>query len=326
MSSVSSLHLVGITCVGNEADIVEAFVRHNAELLDHLLILEHNTLDGTREILDRLVAEGLPITVEHSSEPKFQHVAFTNRLLRMALATRGADWVFPIDCDEFLVAPTRAALDAALAEVGEAHVRISWINYVPAPGDDATEPHPLRRIRHCYDYAVPSVDDNPWVWKVAVNVRLLGDYYLDRYQICEGNHFLTLLGQHRPIAAPMLPIDGVSLAHFPVRSADQLGIKAAMALLSRLGTNTRSAHYANLWHQVTSGGIGFETLAYSTRNFLDTGRYTPEALKDTPMKLAPLPASGPLTYGGSQLPAVSVILKWIERNILSEEQRATMFR
>jgi hypothetical protein len=317
----SSLRLIGITCVGNEADIVEAFVRHNAELLDYLLILEHNTLDGTREILDRLVAEGLPISVEHSSEPKFLQLAFTNRMLRVALETHGADWVFPIDCDEFLVVPTRADLDLALLQAGEAHVRMKWINYVPSPGDDATELHPLRRIRHCYDYATPSVDDNPWVWKIAVNARLLGDYYLDRYEICRGNHFLSLLNQQRPISAPMLPLDRVSVAHFPVRSTDQMVVKTALGILGRLGTHSVSGHKATLWNQITSNAIGFAALAQATRNFLDTGRHTPEALKDTPVKFAPLPVSAPLAYSNYGLPAISVILKWIEANMLDDEQR-----
>jgi hypothetical protein len=321
VSSASPLRLVGITCVGNEADIVEAFVRHNVALLDHLLILEHNTLDGTREILDRLAAEGLPITVEHSSEPKFMQLAFTNRLFRSALETHGADWVFPIDCDEFLLVPTRADLDATLIQAGEAHIRMRWVNYVPSPGDDATEPHPLRRIRHCYDYAAPSTDDNPWVWKVAVNARFLGDYYLDRYEICRGNHFLSLPDQQLPISAPMLPVSQVALAHFPVRSAEQFGIKAAIGQLSRMGTSARSAHYATIWREITSGGIGLETLAHSVRHFLDTGRYTAEALKDTPMKFAPLPVSEPLAYSGYGLPAVAVILKWVELNMLSDEQR-----
>ena len=174
----SMTRLIGISCVGNEADIVEAFVRHHATLLDHLVILEHNTLDGTREILDRLVAEGLPISVEHSTERKHLQVAFTNRLLRVALTKQRADWVFPLDCDEFLVVPTRADLDAALMQAGPAHGRIKSINYVPSPADDVTEPHPLLRIRHCYDYPAPSVDENPWAWKIAVNARFLGDYYL----------------------------------------------------------------------------------------------------------------------------------------------------
>jgi Glycosyltransferase WbsX/Glycosyl transferase family 2 len=318
----SSLRLVGITCVGNEADIIEAFVRHTAALLDHLIILEHNTLDRTREILDLLVAEGLPITVEHSAEHRFFQLAFTNRLLRSALETQGADWVFPLDSDEFLAVATRADLDAALLRAGDAHVRLKWINYVPSPGDDATEPHPLRRIRHCYDYATPSVDDNPWVWKIAINARFLGDYYLDRYEICQGNHFLSLPGQQRVINAPMLPLEEVSLAHFPVRSREQVELKTALALLGRLGTVVeRSAHIARIWDEITSGSIGFPALAQAARHYLDTGRQTAEALQDTPMKFAPFPVRAPLAYTSQGLPAIAVILKWIELNMLDDEQR-----
>src|SRR5256885_4916637 len=132
------MRLIGITCASNEADIIEAFVRHHAALLDHLLILEHNTLDGTREILDRLVEEGLPISVEHSSEPRFWQRVYSNRQLRMALEAHAADWVFPLDCDEFLVVPTRDDLEASLARAGAAHARVKWVTYVPTASDDAT--------------------------------------------------------------------------------------------------------------------------------------------------------------------------------------------
>jgi hypothetical protein len=322
--TTSSQRLIGIACVGNEADIVEAFVRHHVALLDHILILEHNTLDGTREILDRLATEGLPISIEHSSEPKFFQRAFTNQLLRVAVETQCPDWVFPLDCDEFVAVPSRADLDAALLQVGEAHVRMKWVNYVPMPDDDATEPHPLRRIRHCYNHVTPSVDDNPWVWKVAVNTRFLGDYYIDRYEICRGNHFLSMPGEQRPISAPMPPIEGVSLAHFPVRSVDQLTIKIAIGILSRLKTDAqRTWHLAKIWDDLTSGRVGIATLSEATRNFLDSGRHTAEALKDTPVKFAPLPVTGSLAYGGYGLPAIAVILKWIELNILDDEQRVT---
>jgi hypothetical protein len=62
-------------------------------------------------------------------------------------------------------------------------------------------------------------------------------------------------------------------------------------------------------------------LAHSTRNYLDTGKQTAEALRDTPVKLAPLPARAPLAYGNHGLPAIAVILKWIKLNILDAEQR-----
>lgn len=317
----SSLRVVGISCVGNEADIVEAFVRHNLAFFDHLLILEHNTLDGTREILARLVAEGLPISVEHSAEPQFRQVLFTNYLLRSALVGQQTDWVFPIDCDEFLLVPTRADLDAALIAAGEAHLRMKWVIYVPSPGDDHDEPHPLRRIRNCYDYPAPSVDDNPWVWKVAVNARLLGDYYLDRYEICRGNHFLSLPNEQRPSSVPMLPQDDICLAHFPVRSVDQMAIKSTLGVLSGLGAAGRFESYGKILKEITSGAVDTAALAHLTRDCLDTGRHTSEALKDTPTKFAPLPVTAPLSYDRYRLPALGVILKWIELNLLDDEAR-----
>jgi hypothetical protein len=320
----SALRLIGVICAGNEADIIEACVRHSLTLLDRLLILEHNTLDGTREILDRLVAEGLPISLEHASEPRFMQREFTNRLLRAALEIHGADWVFPLDCDEFLLAASRAALDGALTEAGDAHVRMKWVNYVPTPDDPAGEPHPLRRIRHCYDYR-RCVDDNPYVWKIGVNARFLGDYYLDRYEIVRGNHFLSLLDQRPPASAPMATLTALRIAHFPVRSTDQMAQKAALGLLARLGTQSRSTHHAQAWHEVTSGGIGFATLARVARTFIDIGRVTPDALIDTPLKLAPLPAP-PLSYGVHALPAAAVILKWAQRHLQDDARQRAAWR
>jgi hypothetical protein len=316
-----SLRLVGISCVGNEADVVEAFVRHNLAFLDHLLILEHNTLDGTRDILARLAAEGLPLTVTHSSDPKFRQIAFTNELLRAALEEHGADWVFAIDCDEFLRAGSRRELEEVLTACGEAHMRLPWVNYVLSPGDDPDEPHPLRRIRHRYDYPPPDVDDNPWVWKIAANARLLGDYHLDRYEICRGNHFLSLPDEQRPISAAMLAQRTVRLAHFPIRSADQMAVKSALGVLSRLGTGARSGYYGRAWKELTSGTLGMDTLAAATRIFLDTGRYDAEALEDTPVRLDPIPVDANLRYDNCRVPALGTILKWVELNLLDDAGR-----
>ena len=114
--------------------------------------------------------------------------------------------------------------------------------------------------------------------------------------------------------------EDVSLAHFPVRSMDQLGIKTGMGMLNRLGTGDDAIHYSTLWNALTSGAGGYAAMAEATRAFLDTGRRSAEALIDTPVKLAPLPVGMPLAYHDRGLPAVSVILKWIERNVIDEER------
>ena len=55
------MRLVAVSIVKNEADIIEAFVRHTHAWVDHHLVFDHDSTDGTREILQALRAEGLPL-------------------------------------------------------------------------------------------------------------------------------------------------------------------------------------------------------------------------------------------------------------------------
>ena len=49
--------------VKNECDIIEAFVRHHAGLVDRIIVVDNGSQDGTSEILAALVEEGLPLAV-----------------------------------------------------------------------------------------------------------------------------------------------------------------------------------------------------------------------------------------------------------------------
>ena len=55
------IEALGIAMVKNEADVIEAFVRHNLGFMDALAIVDNDSIDGTREILVQLQQEGLPI-------------------------------------------------------------------------------------------------------------------------------------------------------------------------------------------------------------------------------------------------------------------------
>jgi hypothetical protein len=57
--------LVGITRVLNEDDIVEAFVRHHATMVDHHVFVDNGSTDETIAILRALKDEGLNISVFH---------------------------------------------------------------------------------------------------------------------------------------------------------------------------------------------------------------------------------------------------------------------
>ncbi|MBQ1762801.1 MAG: glycosyltransferase family 2 protein, partial [Aquincola sp.] len=57
------LSALALGMVKNEADIVEAFVRHNLHFVDLMVLLDNGSTDGTRDILEALQKEGLPLLV-----------------------------------------------------------------------------------------------------------------------------------------------------------------------------------------------------------------------------------------------------------------------
>jgi len=78
------MRLYGAAMIRNEADIVEAFVRHNLTVLDGLAIVDHGSCDGTSEVLASLAAEGLPIAVSSDATAgwRTRSDAMASRLLK----------------------------------------------------------------------------------------------------------------------------------------------------------------------------------------------------------------------------------------------------
>ncbi len=69
------MKLWGVAMARDEADIIEAFVRHNLSVLDGLSIIDHGSTDGTGEILASLAKEGLKLTVGHDPSVEFRQSA-----------------------------------------------------------------------------------------------------------------------------------------------------------------------------------------------------------------------------------------------------------
>ena len=124
--------LWGAAMVRNEADIVEAFVRHNLSILDGLLVIDHGSADTTLDILTALCRERLPLVVMKNDAVGYMQQAVMTQAVRHAFASTRADFVFPLDADEFVKAVSRNELERALAAVpADAHGLLSWPTYVP---------------------------------------------------------------------------------------------------------------------------------------------------------------------------------------------------
>ena len=106
------MNVFGISIVRNEADILRVNILHHISVgIDRFIIIDNDSSDGTRQVLHALSAEH-PIDWTRC-RGAFLQSELTTELAREAFL-RGADWVIPIDADEFWYAP-RGDLRGVLA-------------------------------------------------------------------------------------------------------------------------------------------------------------------------------------------------------------------
>ncbi len=235
------MRLVGATIVRDAADIIEAFVRHNLTVLDGLAIVDHGSVDGTTEILGALVAERLPVFVARDDTPAFDQRKLTNRLVRHVFATSDADWVFPLDADEFVKVASRRHLESVLRAIPrDGHLMLPWLTYVPRfdlSGDALT---PLRSARRV-------VQQRHGFPKVVVGRHFLG---AADTRIGKGSHAVERLassGQGSPDTE--CAAESVALVHVPIRSAPQFIAKFATGWLSTLASGSLEGGETFHWRE-----------------------------------------------------------------------------
>jgi hypothetical protein len=252
------MRLVAVSIVKNEADIIEAFVRHTAAWVDNHLIFEHDSTDGTREILRALQSEGLAVSLFRDDAPGHLQQARSNHLTRLAASEHGADWILPLDADEILSGPSRPELEASLQAAGTGQtVSLPLLDYCATPEDDPNETNPVRRLRHCRPDC--SVTRKIFVPReLAVDPALLAG---------KGSH--ALFRGDTALPSQSLPA-AFHLAHLAMRSPQQQVLRVVRAELQRLSRGQAAAgldeHYR----------LGFQLLAEEPDLFFSTV-HTPAA-------------------------------------------------
>ena len=223
------MNLQGVAMVRNEADIIEAFVRHNLTRLDGLVIVDHGSADDTVRILLALRSEGLPVTVLANAMPGYAQVEITTVAVRHAFATTPADFVFPLDADEFIKAPSRATMERALTAVpSRQHALMTWHTYLPdfAAADagvmaSARSARRLPEERHHHGKVV-----------VARHFTTA-----PRAVIAGGNHgVIPWNGAKNEDLEPHHVLDArdLALAHLPFRNAPQFIAKTVIKRIARI--------------------------------------------------------------------------------------------
>lgn len=227
------MRLVSITCVKNESDIIEAFIRHTAALVEHLVVLDNGSTDETSQILHALRKEGLPLEIVEDPSPGYlQWKRLTHLMHDFAVKRYSADWILPLDADEFVVNHSAEPLSRLLAG-RSMPLAVKWRTYVPDPIDDHEVRNPVIRMGH-------HLAEEGQVWtKVWVPGLLARQASLS---LTQGSH--GLMDGAEPLQAALS--DAVSLAHFPYRNPGQFAQKVVCGYLQFQALFPRNENWG--WH------------------------------------------------------------------------------
>jgi len=218
------MKLVMTMLVRDEIDIIEQNLSfHFRQGVDHAIVIDNGSIDGTRELLAKLERNG-NVTVVDEPEQDYQQAVWMTRAAFMARDEFGADWVLNNDADEFWV-PNQGSLKTVVANT---------------PAD----------VLHCprtnLMFPWNQSEDAPWIERCVFSIRnpikiprlsdALNDslpcpyFYLDLpgkvltrtdglIAISQGNHTARFDRQIREEKGD------ITILHFPVRSKAQFRSK-----------------------------------------------------------------------------------------------------
>jgi hypothetical protein len=226
-----------IACISttkNECDVIEAFVRHNARFCDKFIFVDES-LDATRSILGQLQIEGFDISVFNSTTVIYEQRGLINSALRYLDEQDDCDWAFFLDADEILPDISRDEMENWLRQVpAETMAAMAWQTYVPLSRNFYSFNDPIT------ENFVPRSSEGQQspIHKISIPKSLFGLANID-----PGNHGASHLETGARIPAVSLPL---RLAHFPVRSIEQITVKNIVA--AHVTSMKESKTEAEGWH------------------------------------------------------------------------------
>lgn len=209
--------IISISCSKNEEDIIESFVRVNSQIVDVFNFIDNST-DNTRLILAKLIREGYKINLyeSHLTPTEYrQSTLITGLWSKLKESTPGAIFL-PLDCDEFPEFTRTELTEVVRTKTNNCIPVVSWKTYVPCCLDAVLMPEGIvKNFRARWP-------EGKRTYKVIIPPDMISNAIID-----EGAH--ALLDHERK---PLRMFDsGLTLAHFPVRSAEQIIIKNITSII-----------------------------------------------------------------------------------------------
>jgi hypothetical protein len=238
------MRLVMTLLVRDEQDVVaDTLDYHLARGVDHVIVTDNHSIDGTRRIVEGYCRRGLATLIDEPADDYAQS-RWVTRMARMAATELGADWVINSDADEFWWpedGELKGILERTPAETGALFVR--RVNFLP-----------LRTPPPCAVRAM--------VYRDVVSVNALGRALPGKVVHRAAADIDVGPGNHRAAAPSIGPTETTAdliIFHFPYRSYEQFAAKIANGGASMLKNTTvplrAVAHWRELYPKLHSGEL-----------------------------------------------------------------------
>lgn len=226
-------------CVGmikNEADIIESYIRYHLNIFDGLVLLDNGSTDRSPDIIRCLQSEGLPVYLEQDDSLEYIQGDKTTELIKRTFNRFEPDFIFPLDVDEFLIAPEYSGNPRKLINnLSTSKIYYLEREYTYSPVNlNENELFIPKRLT----FASPIKDYWP---KVVVSKKIMDAY---SPSISGGNH--DLIFDKKNIRTEKL--QSLKLRHFPYRSLEQLKSKITVGWINTLASYNYSEGFNYHWH------------------------------------------------------------------------------
>lgn len=212
--------------VKNEEDIIEIFCRHALTFSDLLILVNDNSCDKTEEIITSLIAEGLSIVLHNNDNTfgSYQNEIITN-LSNEAFNEHNADWVVPLDADEFLIScnDTKNVREIILNLDSSLEHIVKWRTYLVNDEETNEEKYFFEAMHYYRD------ESFEMFFKAIISRNVFFDY---KCTVARGSH--NVIPTVNAEILQTVECKELILAHFPVRSSTQLQNKVIISIFNRL--------------------------------------------------------------------------------------------
>lgn len=251
------MKIASISMVKNEADIIESFVRHTSRLVDVMYIIDHLSTDNTWVILNKLQAEGMPLILSRYNKADYSQSEVTTGLMWQSIKD-GADWVLPLDADEFIVpANNDISVEACRdmirnLDTGCLH---AWLHIEYFFDDEKESRFSLKRslLKGVVVDGRYAKTNRHVAGKVILSKELINAHQL---RIGMGNHYVVAEDNGEERRFNGVPVPDIQLAHFAYRSEAQLQAKGVIGWLHTVckysALTDKAFHWQNIYQNVMS--------------------------------------------------------------------------